>query len=59
MLDWVFGFKVALGFPATVTSPFFVGWVKCRCYPVVRWSTHPSCSSKRMISLIFIGTMPR
>ena len=28
MLDSVFGFKVALGLPATVTSPDFVGWTK-------------------------------
>src|SRR5258708_17775352 len=56
MLDSVFGFKVALGLPATVTSPGFAGWVKCRCDPAVRLSTQPSCSRMRMISLIFIDT---
>jgi hypothetical protein len=33
MLNSVFGFKVALGLPATVTSPGFTGWLKCRCEP--------------------------
>ena len=38
MLASVFGFKVALGLPATVTSPDFAGCVKCRWEPDVRFS---------------------
>src|SRR6266568_2184628 len=56
MLASVLGFKVALGLPATVTSPALVGWVKWRCDPVGRFSIQPSCSSRRTISLTFIGT---
>ena len=58
MLDSVFGFKVALRLPATVTSPGFTGCVKCRCEPDVRFTRQPSGSSSRMISLIFMGTEP-
>jgi len=59
MLDSVFGFKAALGLPATATSPGLTGWEKCRREPAVRLSAQPSGSGKRMISLIFMGAGSR
>jgi hypothetical protein len=55
MLASVFGFKVALGLPATVTSPGLTRCAKCRCDPLVRLSLHPSTSSNLITSSTFVG----
>src|SRR3990172_644801 len=41
--------------PGIVTTPFFVGWRKCRWLPVVRTCCHPSFSIIPMRSRYFNG----